>query len=106
MNMSYPSRAKRDSKQGAKTGEGSSTGKKTIRISQRSPEELELASRLLEKIKDLPNVRQDLCEQIKHQIAEGTYETTERLETAAEQLVEEILQDGGLEITEGPDPTE
>lgn len=107
MNMSFPSRAKGGARPSAKgVGHGPAAAKKTIRIPNRSPEELELAAQLLQQVKDLPNVRQELCERIRQQIAEGVYVTTERLEIAAERLVEEILADGGLDPTDETDPAE
>jgi len=48
---------------------------------------------LLERIKDVPDVREDLCERVKQQIAEGAYETAERMEEAVERLVDELLKD-------------
>jgi len=93
MNMSYPSRAKGDTNHSSARGEKHSGGKKTIGTSPRKQEELGLAALLLDRIKHLPDIRQDLCERIRRQIAEGTYETEQRLEIAAERLAEEILAD-------------
>lgn len=59
----------------------------------RSPQERALAAHLLERIKDVPDVREDLCERVKQQIAEGAYETAERMEEAVERLVDELLKD-------------
>ena len=80
-----------------KARKGATPGKKPIRVSQRTAEELELAAHLLEKIKDVPDVREELCERIRQQISDGAYETAERLDAAAERLVEELLAEAGLE---------
>ena len=45
---------------------------------------------LLSRISDLPEVRQDRIDEIRTQIANGTYETAEKLEIALNQLLEEI----------------
>ena len=98
MNMSYPSNAERASRQRkTKAHKGSSRTKRPIRVPDRSPEERALAAHLLERIKDLPNVREDLCERVRQQIAEGTYETAERMEEAVERLVDELLEDTDAE---------
>jgi len=62
-------------------------------VPDRSPQERALAAHLLERIKDVPDVREDLCERVKQQIAEGAYETAERMEEAVERLVDELLED-------------
>jgi negative regulator of flagellin synthesis FlgM len=48
------------------------------------------AGRLVEKVHDLPDVRQDRVSQIRAQIAEGTYETEEKLRIAVGRLLDEI----------------
>jgi len=48
------------------------------------------AGRLVEKVHDLPDVRQDRVNQIRAQIAEGTYETEEKLRIALGRLLDEI----------------
>lgn len=68
-------------------------GKRAIKLSQRSEEERELAARLGEMVKDLPAVREDLVERIRQEIADGTYETQQRLEAAAGRLADELLAD-------------
>ena len=105
MNMSDPSRAKGDTNRCPARGQKHGIGKKTINTSPRKPEELGLAALLIDKIKDLPDVRQELCERIRRQIADGTYETERRLKIAAERLAEEILADDGQqgEADDGPD---
>ena len=68
-------------------------GKRAIKLSQRSEEERELAVRLGQIVKDLPAVREDLVERIRQEIADGTYETQQRLEAAASRLADELLDD-------------
>ena len=48
------------------------------------------AGRLLDQVHDLPEIRQDRVGQIRQQIAEGTYETPEKLQIALERLFDEI----------------
>ena len=48
------------------------------------------AARLLDKVNDLPAIRQDRVNQIRQQIAAGTYETPEKIEIAMERLLGEI----------------
>ncbi len=62
-----------------------------VRPSRRSPQvtPTEL-SRWIKKVKNLPDVRQDLVERVKSEIADGTYETPEKIQIAAERMLEEI----------------
>ncbi len=48
------------------------------------------AGRLVEKVHDLPEIRQDRVDQIRAQIADGTYETDEKLRIALGRLLDEI----------------
>ena len=48
------------------------------------------AARLLEQAQKVPEIRQDRVAAIRDQIAEGTYETEEKLEIAVERLLDEI----------------
>jgi negative regulator of flagellin synthesis FlgM len=47
-------------------------------------------ARLLEKVRDLPEVRQERIDRIRQQIAAGTYETEEKLRIALGRLLDEI----------------
>lgn len=55
-------------------------------------DELDLspAALTLEQIRNVPAVRQDRINQIRAQIANGTYETPEKLDIALERLLDEI----------------
>ena len=48
------------------------------------------AAQLIDKVGDLPEIRQDRVAQIRQQIADGTYETPEKLEIAVNRLFDEI----------------
>jgi negative regulator of flagellin synthesis FlgM len=48
------------------------------------------AARLTEQVHDLPEIRQDLVDRIRAQIASGTYETSDKLDMAVEHLLDEI----------------
>ena len=47
-------------------------------------------ARLVEMAQQAPEVRQDRIDQIRAQIANGTYETSDKLNTAVERLLDEI----------------
>jgi negative regulator of flagellin synthesis FlgM len=55
-------------------------------------DELELsdAARVVEKVRDVPDIRHDRVEEIRAQIEAGTYETDEKLEIAVGRLLDEI----------------
>ena len=55
-------------------------------------DELQLseAGQLMDKARDLPDVRWDRVNQIRAQIAEGTYETEEKMQVALGRLLDEI----------------
>ncbi len=55
-------------------------------------DELQLseAGQLIDKARDLPEVRWDRVNQIRAQIAEGTYETDEKMQIALGRLLDEI----------------
>ncbi len=52
--------------------------------------ELSTHARLLERLLQLPDVRQELVQRVRQAIADGSYETEEKLGTAVERLLEEI----------------
>ncbi len=58
----------------------------------RGGDEVELSSRarLLSKLKDLPDVRQDLVDQVRSEIEAGTYETPEKVDAAVEALLQDL----------------
>jgi negative regulator of flagellin synthesis FlgM len=55
-------------------------------------DELEIsdAARMVEQARAVPEIRRDRIEAIRAKIAEGTYETQEKLEIAIERLLDEI----------------
>ncbi len=48
------------------------------------------AARMAEQIQQMPDVRGDRVEAVRRQIAEGTYETRDKLNVAVERLLDEI----------------
>jgi negative regulator of flagellin synthesis FlgM len=48
------------------------------------------AARFAEQIQQMPEMREDRIEAVRRQIAEGTYETSDRLNAAIERLLDEI----------------
>jgi negative regulator of flagellin synthesis FlgM len=48
------------------------------------------AARLVEQVHQLPEMRGDRVEAVRRQIAEGTYETGDKLNVAVERLLDEI----------------
>jgi negative regulator of flagellin synthesis FlgM len=48
------------------------------------------AARLIEQVHNLPDIRQERVDQIRAQIANGTYETEEKLDAALGRLLDEI----------------
>lgn len=55
--------------------------------------ELSDTARLLSKLNELPEVRQGLVDRVKSEIADGTYETPEKLEAAVGAMLEEEFTD-------------
>ena len=55
-------------------------------------DELEIsnAGQLVDRVHDMPEIRQDRVNEIRAKIADGTYETDEKLEIALGQLLDEI----------------
>lgn len=47
-------------------------------------------ARLVEQVHQLPEMREDRVEAVRAQIAEGTYETNDKLNAAVERLLDEI----------------
>jgi len=58
-----------------------------------SPDKVELSSaaKLLSKVKDLPDVREDRVEEVREQVAGGTYVNDDRLAKALDALIEDFL---------------
>ena len=53
--------------------------------------EISSAAKLAAKIQEIPDVRTELVERVRNEIAAGTYETPEGLEVAVDKLMEELL---------------
>ncbi len=53
--------------------------------------EISQAARMAEMIQRIPDVRVDLIERVKAEIAAGIYETPERLEIAISRLMDELM---------------
>ena len=51
--------------------------------------EVSAAAQLLAKLSDLPDVRSDLVDRVKAEIASGDYETPEKLDAAIDGLIED-----------------
>jgi len=47
-------------------------------------------ARYLSKLSSLPDVRQELVDRVRKEIAEGTYETPEKLDQALASLIEDL----------------
>ncbi len=78
---------------------GASASEATVRLpdpSGRAGDRVELSThaRLLDRLLRLPDVRDELVASVRHAIADGTYQTPEKLDIAVQQLLEE-LQDSG-----------
>lgn len=52
--------------------------------------EISDAARLVDQVRQMPEIRQDKIDKIRAQIADGTYETDEKLEIAIGRLLDEI----------------
>lgn len=52
--------------------------------------ELSYASQLLSKLAELPEVRQELIDQVRGEIAAGTYDTPEKIDTLLDKLAEDL----------------
>ena len=60
--------------------------------STRTSDRVELSdrARYLSKLKELPEVREDLVNSVKAQIEAGNYDTAERFDTAVNALIEDL----------------
>jgi negative regulator of flagellin synthesis FlgM len=53
--------------------------------------EISAVARLAAKVQQIPDVRTELVERVKAEIAAGTYETPERMEVAVNRLMEDLF---------------
>ncbi len=72
--------------------EGSQRRTETADAIARRNDRVELSdhARLLDRLRDLPNVRQELVQQIRDAIAQGQYETPEKINQAIERLFADL----------------
>ena len=56
----------------------------------RDPVEISPLGQMLDGISQLPEIRQERVEEIRRQIAAGSYETPEKIELALDRLLEEL----------------
>lgn len=54
--------------------------------------ELSDMAQMLSRLAQFPDVRQDLVERIRRQIADGSYETPEKLDTTVQNLLDDLSQ--------------
>jgi anti-sigma28 factor (negative regulator of flagellin synthesis) len=53
--------------------------------------ELSTIARLAAKIQELPEVRTELVQRIKAELASGTYESSDKIDVAVDRLMDELL---------------
>jgi len=65
----------------------------TVGSPSRGSDKVELSpeARMLSKLKNLPDVRQDLVDRVRQQIASGTYETPDKVEALLDGLAQELF---------------
>lgn len=70
----------------------STTASSDSATSTRSSDRVELSNqaRLLSKLKQLPEIREDLVNSVKSQIDTGNYDTDERFDTAVNALLDDL----------------
>jgi negative regulator of flagellin synthesis FlgM len=55
--------------------------------------EISNAAKLAARVDQIPEVRTELVERVRAEIAAGTYETSEKIEIAANKLLDELFGD-------------
>ncbi len=71
-----------------RVGRGAPTPPSTTRGSDRV--EVSQLAMYLSKLRAMPDVRQDLIDEVRAQIAKGAYDTPEKLEAALDALLDEL----------------
>lgn len=73
-------------------GQGRATDNAVVSSGGRAQDEVQLSdrARLLSKLKDLPEVRQEVVDRVKAEIEDGTYETPEKIDQAVDALLEDL----------------
>lgn len=58
----------------------------------RQPDQVELsaAAQWVSRLKELPEIREDVVDRVRQEIAQGTYETPEKLDAAAEEMLSDL----------------
>lgn len=58
----------------------------------RDPDRVELSdmAQLLSRLNELPDVRQDVVDRVREQIANGSYETPEKVDAALDELLQDL----------------
>ena len=56
--------------------------------------EISAVARLAAKVKELPEVRTELVQRVRTELAAGTYETNQRIDIAVNRLMEELFPYG------------
>lgn len=79
--------------QGARENPAASAPSSGSRV-QRGEDRVELSGSelYLSKLRELPEIRQDLVDRIKAQIEEGTYDTPDKIDGAIDAFLEELEQ--------------
>lgn len=64
----------------------------TARAAKTDAVEISDTARLMGKLKELPDVRQDLVNQVRREIALDRYDTPERLDAALDRMIDETAE--------------
>ncbi|MCA9285431.1 MAG: flagellar biosynthesis anti-sigma factor FlgM [Phycisphaerales bacterium] len=75
----------------AGSGTGSGSGSTLNRLERQDRLELSGQARLLDRMRQMPAIRQELVDRVKGQIADGTYESPQKLAVALDRLIDDVL---------------
>jgi len=70
------------------------TKKRPTRRDRATAQEKTTAEQLVKMLQEMPDVRQDLVDRVRREIAEGTYETPERVEKAIQGMMRDLFENG------------
>ena len=65
-------------------------GESAVRSRASDKVELSNTAQLLNKLRELPDVRQDMIDRIRAELAAGTYDTPEKMDAALEKLLDDL----------------